>query len=115
MRLNADVFDQQYRDFQLNTFTGIVFVVELAPGRELQGRRTTARLAHTRCPGLSISRRRGLRGHIDHELRGLALSVRHESAWTDRLSFSPLWSGVVSAASESAAVVIAGRCGWECR
>ena len=31
VRLNADVFDQQYHDFQLNTFTGIVFVVSSLP------------------------------------------------------------------------------------
>ena len=27
VRLNAAVFDQRYHNFQLNTFTGIVFVV----------------------------------------------------------------------------------------
>ena len=31
LRLNAAVFDQQYTDFQLNTFTGIQFVVTSLP------------------------------------------------------------------------------------
>ena len=37
VRLNADVFDQQYDNFQLNTFTGIVFVVSSLPDVESKG------------------------------------------------------------------------------
>ena len=37
VRLNADVFDQQYHDFQLNTFTGIVFVVSSLPDVNSKG------------------------------------------------------------------------------
>ena len=51
LRLNAAVFDQQYHDFQLNTFTGIVFVVSSLPDVELQGRRVERSMAHTRCQG----------------------------------------------------------------
>ena len=49
VRLNADVFDQQYHDFQLNTFTGIVFVVSSLPDVNSKG----AELSSTgspRCP-----------------------------------------------------------------
>ena len=37
VRLNAAVFDQKYKDFQLNTYTGILFVVSSVPRVESKG------------------------------------------------------------------------------
>src|SRR6202044_1223372 len=37
LRLDAAVFDQRYKDFQLNTYTGILFVVSTVPRVESKG------------------------------------------------------------------------------
>ena len=37
VRLNAAMFDQKYKDFQLNTYTGILFVVSSMPRVESKG------------------------------------------------------------------------------
>ena len=39
LRLNAAVFDQKYTNFQLNTYTGIQFVVSSVRTSRIQGRR----------------------------------------------------------------------------
>ncbi|MGH8199830.1 MAG: TonB-dependent receptor [Steroidobacteraceae bacterium] len=99
VRLNADVFDQQYRDFQLNTFTGIVFVVSSLRHVSSKGAETSLDWA-TPLSGLSIS---GGVVYADTQITnfGDALYLFATNRENNRLSFSPLWSGVVSAAYQA--------------
>jgi outer membrane receptor protein involved in Fe transport len=96
VRLNADVFDQQFHDFQLNTFTGIVFVVSSLPDVDSKGAEFSAEWL-TPLSGLSLSA--GL-VYADTQITnfGDALYLFATNRENNRLSFSPLWSGVVSAA-----------------
>ncbi len=96
VRLNAAVFDQQYHDFQLNTFTGIVFVVSSLPDLSSKGAELSLDWL-TPVSGLSLS---GGVVYADTEITsfGNALSLFAANRLNDRLSFSPLWSGVASAA-----------------
>jgi outer membrane receptor protein involved in Fe transport len=96
VRLNAAVFDQQFHDFQLNTFTGIVFVVSSLPDLSSKG----ADLSFdwlTPLSGLSIS---GGVVYADTQITsfGDALYLFATNRLNNRLSFSPLWSGVASVA-----------------
>jgi iron complex outermembrane receptor protein len=96
VRLNAAVFDQRFHDFQLNTFTGIVFVVSSLPHVNSKGAELSLDWL-TPLSGLSIS---GGVVYADTQIAnfGDALSLFAANRLNDRLSFSPLWSGVVSAA-----------------
>jgi iron complex outermembrane receptor protein len=98
VRLNADVFDQQYRDFQLNTFTGIVFVVSSLPDVSSKGAELQLDWL-TPLSGLSFS---GGVVYADTLITnfGDSLYLFATNRLDRRLSFSPLWSGVVSAAYE---------------
>jgi outer membrane receptor protein involved in Fe transport len=96
LRLNADVFEQQYRNFQLNTFTGIVFVVSSLPDVDSKG--AEMRLDWlTPVSGLSLT---GGVVYADTQITryGDALYLFAANRENNRLSFSPLWSGVLSAA-----------------
>jgi outer membrane receptor protein involved in Fe transport len=95
LRLNAAVFDQQYHDFQLNTFTGIVFVVSSLPDVSSKGAELSFDWV-TPLSGLSIS---GGVVYADTQITnfGDALYLFATNRLNDRLSFSPLWSGVLSA------------------
>jgi outer membrane receptor protein involved in Fe transport len=95
VRLNADVFDQRYRDFQLNTFTGIVFVVSSLPEVNSKGAELSLDWL-TPLSGLTIS---GGVVYADTQIAsfGDALYLFAANRLNDRPSFSPLWSGVVSA------------------
>jgi iron complex outermembrane recepter protein len=99
VRLNADVFDQQYRNFQLNTFTGIVFVVSSLPNVHSKGAETRLDWV-TPLSGLDIS---GGVVYADTQITnyGDALYLFAANRQNNRLSFSPLWSGVVSAAYQA--------------
>ena len=96
VRLNADVFDQKYDNFQLNTFTGVVFVVSSIPDVESKGAELSVDWL-TPLPGLTLS---GGVVYADTEITnfGAAQYLFATNRLNDRLSFSPLWSGVVSAA-----------------
>lgn len=96
VRLNADVFDQKYDNFQLNTFTGVVFVVSSIPDVESKGAELNVDWL-TPLPGLTLS---GGIVYADTEITnfGTAQYLFATNRLNDRLSFSPLWSGVVSAA-----------------
>ena len=96
LRLNAAVFDQRFHDFQLNTFTGIVFVVSSLPDVNSKGAELSAQWL-TPLSGLSIS---GGVVYADTEITnyGNSLYLFATNRENNRLSFSPLWSGVVSAA-----------------
>ncbi len=96
VRVNADVFEQQYHDFQLNTFTGIVFVVSSLP--DVTSRGAELRLDWlTPLSGLSIT---GGVVYADTLITnyGDALYLFATNRLNNRPSFSPLWSGVVAAA-----------------
>jgi iron complex outermembrane recepter protein len=96
VRLNAAVFEQKYKDFQLNTFTGIVFVVSSLPDVESKGAELSAQWL-TPLSGLSLST--GV-VYADTKITefGNAQYLFATNRLNDRLSFSPLWSGVASAA-----------------
>jgi iron complex outermembrane recepter protein len=96
VRLNAAVFDQRFHDFQLNTFTGIVFVVSSLPHVNSKGAELSLDWV-TPLSGLSIS---GGVVYADTQITnfGNALYLFAANRLNDRPSFSPLWTGVVSAA-----------------
>jgi outer membrane receptor protein involved in Fe transport len=96
VRLNGDVFYQKYRDFQLNTFTGTEFVVSSLPDVTSKGAELNLDW-RTPLSGLRIS---GGVVYADTEIEnfGNALPLFAANRPNNRLSFSPLWSGVVSAA-----------------
>jgi iron complex outermembrane receptor protein len=96
LRLNASVFDQKYTNFQLNTFTGIQFVVSSIRKLDSKGAQFDAAWA-TPLTGLSLS------GGVTYAFTNIedfgdSLPLFSPLRKNDRLSFAPLWSGVASAA-----------------
>jgi outer membrane receptor protein involved in Fe transport len=96
LRLNASVFDQKYTNFQLNTFTGIQFVVSSIRKLDSKGAQFDAAWA-TPLTGLSLS------GGVTYAFTNIedfgdSLALFSPLRKNDRLSFAPLWSGVASAA-----------------
>jgi iron complex outermembrane recepter protein len=101
VRLNASIFDQQYTNFQLNTFNGLVFVVSSIRKVESKGAEFDTDWA-TPLSGFSLS------GGVTYAFTNInefgdsaplfapdvATSL---SRLNNRLSFAPLWSGVASA------------------
>jgi outer membrane receptor protein involved in Fe transport len=98
VRINADLFDQKYNNFQLNTFTGVVFVVSSLPHVESKGAEFNVDWL-TPFTGLKLSA--GV-VYADTMITsfGDSLDLFAANRLNNRLSFSPLWSGVVSAAYE---------------
>ncbi len=101
VRLNASVFDQRYINFQLNTFTGIQFVVSSVRRVESKGVELDGAWA-TPISGLSLSS--GVTyafTNIDEFGPSASLFAPDIatplSRLNNRLSFAPLWSGVASA------------------
>jgi len=101
VRLNASLFDQQYSNFQLNTYTGLQFVVSTVRHLESKGAELNAEWA-TPLSGLSLST--GVVyafTNITEFGASLPLFAPNQattlSRLNDRLSFAPLWSGVASA------------------
>ncbi len=66
VRLNASVFDQKYTNFQLNTYTGIQFVVSSIRKVESKGARVRCGVGDAALTGLSSLRRRDLCLHEHH-------------------------------------------------
>jgi iron complex outermembrane receptor protein len=102
LRLNASVFDQKYTNFQLNTYTGIQFVVSSVRKVESKGAEFDTSWA-TPLSGLSLSA--GVTyafTNITDFGGSLALFAPNIADPTlprlnNRLSFAPLWSGVAGA------------------
>jgi iron complex outermembrane receptor protein len=108
LRVNAALFDQRYHDFQLNTFTGIQFVVNSLPDVSSKGGDLDIAWA-TPIKGLSVST--GVTyayTNIDNFGAALINFVPENGALNgagvpiaardnNRLSFAPLWSGAASA------------------
>ena len=95
LRLDAAVFNQRYRDFQLNTYTGILFVVTSIPQVQSKGVEGNFAWA-TPLSGLSLS------GGLTYAFTninefGSAIALFSTERLNDRLSFAPLWSGAVAA------------------
>jgi outer membrane receptor protein involved in Fe transport len=105
LRINAAVFYQQYHDFQLNTFTGIQFVVTSLPRVVSKGVDLDFAWA-TPLSGLTLS------GGVTQDLTNIDNFGTPETqsyfcggagntACTfrdnNRLSFAPLWSGALAA------------------
>ena len=95
VRLDAALFDQRYRDFQLNTYTGILFVVTSIPRVESKGAELNLNWA-TPLQGLSLS------GGVTYALTnineyGSAITLFSPERLNNRISFAPLWSGAASA------------------
>ncbi|HEY0746970.1 MAG TPA: TonB-dependent receptor [Steroidobacteraceae bacterium] len=104
LRLNAAAFYQKYTDFQLNTFTGVQFVVTSLRNVVSKGFDVDFAWA-TPIPGLTFA------GGVTQDLTNItdfgdALPLfcggPNNTACThrnnNRLSFAPLWSGALSAA-----------------
>jgi iron complex outermembrane recepter protein len=95
LRLNASVFDQKYTNFQLNTFTGIQFVVSSI--RKLDSKGAEFDLAWaTPLSGLSLG------GGVTYAFTNInefgdSAPLFAANRLNDRLSFAPMWSGVASA------------------
>jgi iron complex outermembrane recepter protein len=101
VRLNAAVFDQQYTNFQLNTYTGLQFVVSSVRRVESKGAEVNTDWA-TPLPGLSLAA--GVVyafTNITEFGESLPLFAPNQATslnrLNNRLSFAPLWSGVASA------------------
>jgi iron complex outermembrane recepter protein len=102
LRLNASVFDQKYTNFQLNTYTGIQFVVSSVRKVESKGAEFDTSWA-TPLSGLSLGA--GVTyafTNITDFGGSLPLFAPNLADPTlprlnNRLSFAPLWSGVASA------------------
>lgn len=98
LRLDAAIFDQRYRDFQLNTYTGILFVVTSIP--QVQSKGAEGNLTWlTPVQGLSFN------GGVTYAFTninefGSAIALFATDRLNDRLSFAPLWSGAASATYE---------------
>ncbi|GAC1673377.1 MAG: TonB-dependent receptor [Steroidobacteraceae bacterium] len=102
LRFNAAVFDQRYTNFQLNSYTGIQFIVSSIRRLESKGAEFDTTWA-TPLRGLSLS------GGVTYALTNitdfggslplfapnLATSLHRLN---NRLSFAPLWSGVAAVA-----------------
>jgi outer membrane receptor protein involved in Fe transport len=96
--LNAAVFYQDYTDFQLNTFTGIQFVVTSLPQVTSQG--VDLDLIW-RTPLEQLSLQGGVT-YAETEIKdfGSAINFFRPERENDRLSFAPEWSGSLSATFE---------------
>ncbi len=94
LRLNAALFDQRYKDFQLNTYTGILFVVTTLPQVQSKGAEFNLDWA-TPLSGLSFST--GLT-YADTNINefGSAIALFATDRLNNRISFAPLWSGAAS-------------------
>jgi iron complex outermembrane recepter protein len=101
LRLNASIFDQQYTNFQLNTFNGLVFVVSSIRKVESKGAEFDTAWA-TPVSGLSLGSGVTYAFTNITEFGDSASLFAPDLATSldrlnNRLSFAPLWSGVASA------------------
>jgi iron complex outermembrane recepter protein len=95
VRVDAAVFDQRYRDFQLNTYTGILFVVTSIPRVESKGAEANVAWV-TPLDGLSLTAGVTYAFTNINEF-GTAIALFAPNRLNDRMSFAPLWSGAASA------------------
>jgi iron complex outermembrane receptor protein len=95
LRLNGAVFDQRYRNFQLDTFTGIQFEVTSLPEVSSKGADLDLEWA---APIRGLSFNAGVTyAFTNIDEFGSAEQFFAANRLNDRLSFAPLWSGAASA------------------
>ena len=95
VRLNVSAFDQQYKNFQLNTYNGYEFIVATEPRVSSAGVEVSSDWL-TPIRGLSLS------GGVTYAFTdtrefGNTISLIATDRLNNRLPYAPLWSGSVSA------------------
>jgi iron complex outermembrane receptor protein len=104
LRVNAALFDQRYKDFQLNTFNGIQFIVNSIPRVSSKGGDLDVAWAPP-VRGLTVSLG-AIYAYTNIDEFGAALADftpangLGPARANDRLSFAPRWSGTGSATYE---------------
>lgn len=94
--LNATVFDQTFTNFQLNTFTGLVFVVDSVPVVHSKG----VDADFMWLPNNALTLQGGVTyadTRYTHADQASLLPTGFEGAPGSRMSLAPLWSGSASA------------------
>jgi iron complex outermembrane recepter protein len=95
VRLNVSAFDQQYKNFQLNTYNGYEFIVATEPRVTSAGVEVTSDWL-TPFRGLTLSS--GVTyAFTDTREFGNAIDLIATNRQNNRLPYAPLWSGSVSA------------------
>jgi iron complex outermembrane recepter protein len=95
IRLDGAIFDQRYTNFQLNTYTGILFVVTTLRHVQSKGAELNLNWA---TPQTGLSLNAGVTyAFTNIDEFGPAISLFSPERLNNRLSFAPLWSGVASA------------------
>jgi iron complex outermembrane recepter protein len=95
IRLNAAVFDQQYTNFQLNTYNGFEFIVTTLPRVTSAGAELDAAWA-TPLQGLSFSGGVTYANTVVNNF-GNSIGLIAPNRLNNRLPYAPLWSGSLSA------------------
>jgi iron complex outermembrane recepter protein len=95
VRLNVSAFDQQYKNFQLNTYNGYEFIVATEPRVTSAGVEVTSDWL-TPVRGLTLS------GGVTYAFTdtrefGNAIDLIATNRVNNRLPYAPLWSGSLSA------------------
>jgi iron complex outermembrane receptor protein len=98
VRLNLALFDQQYSNFQLNTYTGTQYIVTTLPRVTSAGAELDAAWA-TPLRGLSFSGGLTYAATYINEF-GTAIALIAPNRLNDRLPYAPVWSGSLSATYE---------------
>jgi len=95
IRLNLDVFDEQFSDFQLNTYNGYEYIVTTLPRVTSAGAELDAAWA-TPLHGLTFFGGVTYANTVINEF-GDSLPIMATDRLNDRLPYAPLWSGSLSA------------------
>jgi iron complex outermembrane recepter protein len=95
VRLNAAVFDQQYTNFQLNTYNGYEYIVTTLPRVTSAGVELDAAWA-TGLRGLSFSGGVTYANTVVNNF-GNSIGLIAPNRLNNRLPYAPLWSGSLSA------------------
>jgi iron complex outermembrane recepter protein len=95
VRLNVSAFDQQYHNFQLNTYNGYEFIVATEP-------RVTSAGVEVSSDWLTPVRGLSLSGGVTYAFTdtrefGNAIALIATDRVSNRLPYAPLWSGSLSA------------------
>jgi len=99
LRLDGAIFEQRYKDFQLNTYTGILFVVTTLPAVNSKGAELNVDWA-TPVNGLRLT------GGVTYAFTnidefGTAIALFAPDRLNNRISFAPLWSGSMTASYQA--------------
>ena len=95
VRLNLSVFDQQYKNFQLNTYNGYEFIVATLPRVTTAGAEIDSAWV-TPVRGLTVSAGVTYANTVANEFGAFA-ALLTPGYLNNRLPFAPLWSGSATA------------------